>query len=181
MASGSGPEDVRLSKLLSLVLRHDPGAIGLTLDAGGWAEIDRIVAGAGFPVTAAEIAAVVRASGKQRFALSEDGRRIRANQGHSVPVELGLVPVTPPQTLFHGTATNTLDAIRSEGLRPMGRQHVHLSPDPDTAQKVGQRHGRPVILTVAARDLSDTGQAFYLSANGVWLTGPVPPGYLGFP
>ena len=168
----------RLSKFLSFVLRQDPGSIGLTLDEGGWAAVEDIVAGAGFPTDAGQIAHVVRASDKQRFALSPDGARIRANQGHSLPVDLGLAPVAPPEVLYHGTAQASLSAILAEGLRPMGRQHVHLSPDPDTAVKVGQRHGRPVVLLVAAGRLAADGQIFYLSANGVWLTGAVAPEYL---
>lgn len=168
----------QLSKFLSLVLRHDPGRIGLVLDGGGWAAVDDIVARAGFPTDAAAIAEVVRASDKQRFALSPDGQRIRANQGHSFPVDLGLTPVPPPDVLFHGTAGKALPAIMAEGLRPMARQHVHLSPDPGTAVKVGQRHGRPVVLRVAAGRMAAAGRIFYLSANGVWLTDAVAPEYL---
>lgn len=171
----AGDEARRLSKVLSLILRHDPGRIGLSLDAGGWARIEDIVAKAGFPVTPAAIAEVVRGSDKQRFALSEDGQRIRANQGHSFAVDLGLSPVVPPDVLFHGTAEATLATILSEGLKPMQRQHVHLSRDRETAIRVGQRHGTPVVLGVAAGRLAAEGQAFYLSANGVWLTGPVRP------
>ncbi len=171
-------EAKRLSKFLSLVLRHDPGKIGLALDAGGWAEVDEIVAKAGFPVTPDEIAEVVRTSDKQRFSLSEDGTRIRANQGHSVAVDLGLEPVAPPDVLFHGTGEGTVAAILAEGLKPMARAHVHLSPDRETAVKVGQRHGRPVVLVVRAADLAAAGQPFFLSVNGVWLTGPVAPEFL---
>jgi putative RNA 2'-phosphotransferase len=171
----AGDEAKRLSKFLSLILRHDPGHIGLELDGGGWAEVREIIARAGFPVTPEAIADVVRSSDKQRFSLSPDGTRIRANQGHSFPVDLGLTPVVPPEVLFHGTGEGSVAAILAEGLKPMARQHVHLSKDRETAVKVGQRHGRPVVLTVAAERLAAAGQVFYLSLNGVWLTGPVAP------
>lgn len=169
---------VGLSKFLSLILRHDPGSVGLVPDAGGWLPVAGIVAAAPFPVTAAEIAAVVAGSDKRRFALSEDGTRIRASQGHSFPVDLGLTPLAPPGTLWHGTAERFLPAIRAEGLRPMARQHVHLSPDPDTARIVGARHGRPVVLTVAAGRMAAAGHLFCRAENGVWLTAGVPPAYL---
>lgn len=174
-------EAKRLSKFLSLILRHDPARIGLSVDAGGWARLSDIVEKAGFAVTGSALAETVRTSDKQRFALSGDGLRIRANQGHSFPVDLGLEPVSPPDLLFHGTAEKTLDTILAEGLKPMRRQHVHLSKDRETAAKVGQRHGRPVVLIVEAGLLVQTGQPFYLSANGVWLTGPVAPEFLKRP
>ena len=119
-------EAKRLSKFLSLILRHDPGSIGLALDDGGWAEVADIVAKAGFAVTPDEIAEVVRNSDKQRFSLSEDGTRIRANQGHSIDVDLGLVPVAPPDILFHGTGEGSVAAILAEGLKPIAWKHVHL-------------------------------------------------------
>lgn len=171
-------EAKRLSKFLSLILRHDPGSIGIVLDSGGWVKVSDIVAKAGFSVSPDAIAEVVRTSDKQRFSLSEDGTRIRANQGHSFPVDLGLSPVTPPDVLFHGTGAGTVATILAEGLKPMSRQHLHLSPDRDTAIKVGQRHGKPVVLRVAAGALAAKGQEFYLSANGVWLTGAVSPEFL---
>ena len=168
----------RLSRFLSRLLRHEPGRIGLTLDAGGWVSVEEIIARAGFPLSRDEISEVVRTSDKQRFALSPDGNRIRANQGHSIHVDLGLVPIEPPDTLFHGTAERTAPAILAEGLSPMGRQYVHLSPDHNTAIKVGRRHGPPVVLVIAARRLSENGGVFYLSENKVWLTGNVPPDYI---
>ena len=176
MAAASG--DISLSKFLSLILRHDPGRIGIELDPGGWADMDEIIANAGFRVSAEAIAEVVRRSDKQRFSLSSDGSRIRANQGHSVPVDLGLTPVQPTQWLFHGTAETTVDTILAEGLKPMRRQYVHLSPDRETAVKVGQRHGRPVVLTVAAGDMASDGQMFLQSVNGVWLTAHVSAQYI---
>lgn len=151
-----------LSKRLSLVLRHDPAHLGLTLDAGGWVSVDdllRQLAAHGTPVTREALDALVASNDKQRFALV-DGR-IRANQGHSVPVDLGLVPRVPPDVLFHGTATRSLDAILREGLRPMSRQHVHLSADRETAVRVGQRHGRPVVLGVDAAALHAAGTVFW--------------------
>lgn len=168
----------RLSKFLSLILRHDPGKIGLELDNGGWALVDEIIAKAGFPIKAEDIAKVVRESDKQRFSLSEDKARIRANQGHSIPVDLGLTPIEPPDILFHGTAEKNLPKILTEGLSPMSRQHVHLSKDRETATTVGQRHGRPVVLKVAAGRMAASGQAFYQSVNGVWLTGAVAAKFL---
>ena len=175
-----------VSKFLSYVLRHRPDEIGLTLDVNGWASVAELIERAKTaapPVMLTEnlIREVVRANDKQRFTLSEDGTRIRANQGHSVEVDLALQPVQPPETLFHGTATRFLDAIRQDGLKPMGRRHVHLSPDEVTATKVGQRHGKPVILRVSAGEMWRAGQAFYLSANGVWLTDRVEPRFVSVP
>jgi putative RNA 2'-phosphotransferase len=173
-----------ISKLLSLVLRHEPGRIGLTLDANGWADVDdliRRVSAHGPPLDRELLARIVAESDKQRFALSPDGRSIRANQGHSVEVDLALEPSVPPPLLFHGTAVNAVASIRAQGLVPGSRQHVHLSRDSETAMKVGSRHGKPVVLTVLAQDLSAIGHTFYVSANGVWLTEHVPPQYLRFP
>ena len=178
MTSGGS---VRASRFLALVLRHDPGRVGLRLDPQGWVEVDELVAAsatAGIPITAAELRHLVATNPKQRFALDPSGRRIRANQGHSVPVDLGLAPAVPPPALYHGTAAGALSRIRREGLLPMGRTHVHLSPDEATAETVGRRHGPVVVLTVASARLHADGQEFLLSANGVWLTGPVPPDYL---
>ncbi|HBL29274.1 MAG TPA: RNA 2'-phosphotransferase [Acidobacteria bacterium] len=175
---------VRLSKFLSLVLRHEPQRIGLSLDPQGWVAVDELLAAAaqaGTPLTREELERVVVTNDKKRFAFSPDGSRIRASQGHSVEVELGLPPTVPPERLFHGTATRFVDSIRAEGLRAQSRQHVHLSPDEETAVKVGQRHGKPVVLAVRAAAMHGARHAFYLSDNGVWLTAAVPPGYLEFP
>lgn len=172
-------QDLRkISKLLSLALRHKPQVLGLTLDAGGWAEVDQIIAGAEMPLTPQQIAQVVQDNDKQRFTLSDDGTRIRANQGHSIPVDLGLAPITPPDTLFHGTAKRFLASILAQGLIRQSRQHVHLSPDTDTARKVGMRHGKPVILTIASGQMHRDGHVFFQSANGVWLTDHVPPAHI---
>jgi len=169
------------SKYLSLLLRHDPGRIGLTLDAGGWAHIDEILAKTELPMTRALLLAVVKTSGKQRFALSDDGLRVRANQGHSFPVDLGLSPQTPPETLFHGNARRSVASILNDGLKAMTRQHVHLSAAYDTAQTVGQRHGTPVVLKIKAGKMHRAGHSFYISQNGVWLTSDVPPEFITTP
>ncbi len=124
---------------------------------------------------------MVAESHKKRFALSEDGRRIRANQGHSVQVDLGLPPSAPPEVLYHGTASRSVAAIRAEGLHSGSRQHVHLSPDIPTAIKVGKRHGKPLVLIVRAREMAAAGHTFFLSANGVWLTERVPVEFISFP
>ena len=172
---------VQLSKFLSLVLRHDPARIGLRLDAAGWVDVDELVEKAntaGTPLSRALVLRIVETSDKQRFALCPEQRRIRANQGHSVAVELGLSPVVPPEGLYHGTAVRFLASILATGLSPRSRQHVHLSPDLETATRVGRRHGEPVVLRVAARALHDTGQAFFCAENGVWLTSSAPARYL---
>jgi len=174
----------KVSKFLSLVLRHQPERIGLSLDPQGWADIDTVIARAGehgMALTREEILAVVAASDKQRFALDGSGRRIRANQGHSIDIELGLEPREPPPVLFHGTAEANLAAIRAEGLKPGRRQQVHLSRDTATATAVGQRHGRPVVLQVAAGRMWSAGYEFFLADNGVWLTDAVPAEFIEFP
>lgn len=176
--------DQRISKYLSLVLRHHPERVGVTLDPAGWADVDDLIAAsrrAGVPLDRAVLERIVADNDKRRFAFSDDGGRIRANQGHSIPVDLGLEPLVPPGRLWHGTAESRLDAIRSEGLSPQSRQHVHLSGDHDTAVAVGRRHGKPVVLTVHAGALHRAGHRFYRSENGVWLTDAVPPDYLDIP
>jgi putative RNA 2'-phosphotransferase len=178
------PDLVRFSKLLSFVLRHQPQAIGLTLDAQGWAQVDELVAGAqahGYPLTHELLDKVVADNDKQRFAYSPDGEQIRANQGHSLPVDLALAPLTPPEVLYHGTATRFIASICASGLDAGKRQHVHLSAERATAVKVGQRHGVPIVLTVRAGELHRAGQVFYRSANGVWLTQAVPTAFLEVP
>ncbi len=166
------------SKFLSFVLRHRPDSIGLTLDDNGWAEIEVLIAKASIPLNHALIAEVVASSDKKRFALSEDGLWIRANQGHSVQVDLQLASQIPPEILFHGTAEGSVAAIHRLGLLKGSRQHVHLSPDPETARRVGQRHGRPTVLRVNSAQMHAAGHQFLLSENGVWLCDHVPPAYL---
>lgn len=165
------------SKLLSFALRHRPDALGLTLDAAGWVPVDallRACAAHGQPIDRAELEDLVATNAKRRFALSADGLRIRASQGHSVEVALDYAPAEPPDVLFHGTATRALPGIRERGLVRMTRHHVHLAADEATAAAVGARHGRPVVLRVDARRMHAAGHVFYVSANGVWLTDAVP-------
>ncbi|MGV9271125.1 RNA 2'-phosphotransferase [Kitasatospora sp. NPDC003701] len=172
---------VRTSKMLSRILRHEPERVGIALDAAGWVEVDVLLAALaarGTRLTRAELDHVVATNNKRRFAYSEDGLSIRASQGHTVAVDLGLAAAEPPARLFHGTADRSLDAIFHEGLRPMARQDVHLSADTDTAVRVGSRHGRPVVLVVDAAAMAAAGHTFRISANGVWLTDAVPPEYL---
>jgi len=172
------------SKFLSLVLRHEPQRIGLTLDSEGWADLERLIElanAAGVALTRERVLDIVAASDKQRFALSDDGNRIRANQGHSVAVDLKLDAQMPPDVLFHGTATRFAASIRERGLLPGARQHVHLSTTAATATEVGARHGKPLVLTVRAADMQRDGYPFHRAANGVWLTAAVPAAYLVFP
>ena len=175
---------IKISKFLSLVLRHDPARIGITLDSAGWTDVDALLAAAaahGVSITRDELAQIVATSDKQRFALSPDGARIRANQGHSVEVELELAPATPPPVLYHGTVDRFLESIRAQGLIKGERHHVHLSADLATAQKVGGRRGKPVVLEVRAGEMSEAGHTFFVSANGVWLTEAVPAAFIAFP
>lgn len=172
---------VRTSKFLSLVLRHRPGLIGIELDPAGWvsvAELLRACREHGRAITADELRRVVAGNDKRRFAFSEDGERIRASQGHSVAVDLGYTPADPPEFLYHGTVEKFLPSIREGGLKKGERHHVHLSPDEETARRVGRRRGRPFVLKVESGRMHRDGHAFFLSANGVWLTDHVPPAYL---
>jgi putative RNA 2'-phosphotransferase len=174
-------EIVRQSKFLSLVLRHQPEKIGITLDENGWVAVDVLLAAMARHdrhLKRPDLERVVRENDKKRFAFSEDGLRIRANQGHSVDVDLDLPAQVPPEKLFHGTAGKFLDSIFAAGLVKGDRHHVHLSPDLETATKVGQRRGKPVILEIAAGDMHREGHAFFLSNNGVWLVDCVPPRFL---
>ncbi|XAH25412.1 RNA 2'-phosphotransferase [Xylophilus sp. GW821-FHT01B05] len=175
---------IEKSKFLSLVLRHAPEKIGLSLDGAGWAQVDVLLERAnanGVALNRESLSQIVASSDKQRFVFSDDRERIRANQGHSVEIDLGLPPQEPPNQLFHGTAFRFLELIRSNGLQPMERQHVHLSPDEQTAESVGRRHGKPCVLLVNAKAMHLSGQLFFLSNNGVWLTAAVPPEFIGFP
>ncbi|MGW7277599.1 RNA 2'-phosphotransferase [Streptomyces sp. NPDC054844] len=173
---------VKVSKYLSKHLRHQPERIGLALDEAGWVEIDTLIAAAaahGFRFTREELDHVVATNDKRRFAI--EGTRIRASQGHTIDVDLALPAAPPPPFLYHGTVARHLEAIRAEGLRPMNRHDVHLSPDRETATRVGARRGRPVVLSVEAAAMHRDGHAFHVSANGVWLTKSVPPRYVRFP
>lgn len=180
----STDRNTRISKFLAMVLRHKPEIIGITLDEAGWVDVEVLVAALarhGKAVSHKDLAHVVASNDKKRFAFSEDGRRIRASQGHSVQVNLGLAPAVPPEVLYHGTADRSVPAIRLEGLVKRQRQHVHLSTTRETAIAVGVRHGRPVVLEVRAGEMHRSGMTFFLSDNGVWLTDAVPPAFIAFP
>ncbi|PIQ43703.1 MAG: RNA 2'-phosphotransferase [Gammaproteobacteria bacterium CG12_big_fil_rev_8_21_14_0_65_46_12] len=178
--SASNSELKKASKFLSYVLRHCPDDIGLTLDRNGWAFISELIdkAKPQIVLTPALIKQVVETSDKQRFKISDDGQQIRANQGHSIKVDLELIPREPPAVLFHGTATRFLDSIKQEGLKPGQRHHVHLSADATTAKAVGQRYGKPVILKINSGSMSKQGYEFFLSDNNVWLTEHVPEQFI---
>jgi len=173
---------VRISKFLSKHLRHDPAGLGLVLGPGGWVEVATLLAACarkGVVISRAQLAAVVAGSDKQRFAMTPDGQQIRANQGHSVEVDLQLEPASEvPAALYHGTGAQAVEVILREGLRRMARHHVHLSPDVETARRVGGRHGRPVVLVVDTAAMRAAGAVFYCSEHGVWLTEAVAPGFL---
>jgi putative RNA 2'-phosphotransferase len=172
---------VTVSKFLSKHLRHAPEELGLALEPGGWVEIDTLLAACvkhGFPVSREQLDEVVRTSDKKRYSYDEAGTRIRANQGHSTDVDLQLQPVEPPALLYHGTADKNVTEILAFGLLKMKRHHVHLSLDIATAIKVGQRHGKPVILAIESAAMQTRGHLFYCSVNGVWLTDHVPAEFL---
>lgn len=171
----------RISKFLSLVLRHQPEAIGLTVDENGWASVPELlekIQHKGIAIDADILQHIVVANNKKRFAFNEDQTKIRASQGHSIEVDLGYTTSIPPAILYHGTAVQNLPSVLQKGLQKQSRQHVHLSADIETASKVGQRHGKPIVLKVMAADMHNNGYVFFLSANGVWLTDAVPPVYL---
>ena len=155
------------SRFISLILRHKPEVIGITLDEHGWADVDDMIAGI-------NLDEIVRTDEKQRYSYNEDHTLIRANQGHSIPVDVELEKVEPPEFLYHGTGEKFTASIDKQGLIPKSRLYVHLSPDEETAVKVGRRHGKPVIYLVRAGNMKRDGYAFYRSVNGVWLTKEVP-------
>jgi len=172
------------SKFLSYVLRHKPDTIGLTLDSEGWADITQLIRlanGHGTKLTMKLLLEVVSTCDKQRFALNPDGTKIRANQGHSLQVNLNLQQQTPPQILFHGTALRFVSSIRAQGLVAGSRQYVHLSVEKSTAIQVGRRYGEPILIEVEALAMSLNGHEFFKSVNGIWLTRTVPTIYLRFP
>ena len=173
---------VRISKFLSLILRHSPGIIHLSIDKNGWANIDELIANADkykkMRLTIDLIKTTVETNDKQRFIISDDGKRIRANQGHSIQIDLELESKTPPDILYHGTADRFLDSILKNGLKPMSRQHVHLSSSEETALTVGIRHGKPIVLYIMAKTMYEEGYKFYLSENKVWLVANVPIKYI---
>ena len=179
--SAADADLVKLSKEVSRALRHRPDAAGVTLDRHGWCDVEALLAGLrarGVFISCAQLLEIVRTSDKRRFALSDDGRSIRANQGHSVGVDLQLRPRKPPSRLFHGTVEANVLSIQRQGLLAMKRNHVHLSPEIATATTVGSRHGAPVILEVDSHRMHVDGAKFWLSANGVWLVQAVAAKYL---
>lgn len=176
----SREKEEKISKFLSYVLRHCPEDIGLVLDENGWANVYELIqkSKSKYILTNDIIEFVVKNNKKQRFALSEDKKQIRANQGHSVEVKLNLESVEPPEVLYHGTATRFLDAIMTEGLKAMDRHDVHLSFDRSVAITVGERHGKVIVLEILAKQMHDDGYTFQCSANNVWLTKEVPVKYI---
>lgn len=177
----SEKETTRISKFLSLVLRHQPDTIGISLDENGWVATEDLIRRMnqnGFQVSKEILDHVVHTNAKKRFAYNEDQTMIRASQGHSLEIDLGYKAVPPPVTLFHGTADRFADSIEKEGIEKRSRQHVHLSLDIETAIKVGQRHGKPVIFEVASGKMHQDGFEFFVSENNVWLTDHVPADYL---
>ena len=171
----------KISKFMSLVLRHKPEAANLKLDQEGWADINELIKAInrrGHHIGYKELEKIVETNDKKRFIISECGCKIRANQGHSININLNLNPIEPPEILYHGTATRFLTSIFTTGLTKQSRQHVHLSKDRLTATKVGSRHGKPIILEIASAEMYRKGYTFYLSENGVWLTDSVPIEYI---
>ncbi|MBL8814416.1 MAG: RNA 2'-phosphotransferase [Planctomyces sp.] len=177
-------ELVEYSKFLSLVLRHDPAVIGIQLDEAGWVEVSTLLEAMQSrrpQFTRDMLQEIVETNDKRRFAFSEDQVRIRASQGHSIGVDLALIPSIPPDLLFHGTAITNLTAIRENGLLRGKRDYVHLSVDDETAKRVGARHGRPIVLQISGKKMAEAGFSFFVSENGVWLTAHVPSQFIEFP
>ncbi|MBI1225548.1 MAG: RNA 2'-phosphotransferase [Bacteroidetes bacterium] len=177
-------DPVKSSKFLSLVLRHQPDKIGLVLDQNGWVGTSDLLEKLnyhGFKIDLEQLKIIVQNNNKQRFAFSDDFQKIRANQGHSVSIDLALEPKCPPEILFHGTAHQNLESIKKHGLVKAKRQHVHLSSDEKTAIQVGGRHGKPIVLFVKSGEMHQAGHTFFQSENGVWLINSVPIQFLIFP
>jgi putative RNA 2'-phosphotransferase len=174
-------KDIDISKLLSLVLRHQPEVLEIQLDQNGWTEVDLLLEKLkkkSADIDFERLEQFVYTNDKQRFSFNADLSKIRANQGHSVAVDVELKPQLPPEFLYHGTVDKFLDGIRSEGLKKGSRLHVHLSKDMETATKVGSRRGKPVVLTILASQMAAAGHVFYLSENGVWLCEAVPSSFI---
>lgn len=168
------------SKFISLILRHKPSEIGIELDEHGWAKVDELIKGIDKKqkFNMAMLEEIVASDVKQRYSFNSDKTLIRANQGHSIPVDIELEEVTPPDILYHGTGEKFISSINKLGLIPKSRLYVHLSKDIDTAKNVGERHGNPIIYSVNCKKMIADGYKFYLSVNGVWLTKEVPIKYL---
>ena len=183
MKNGKSDKQLRnTSKFISLILRHQPEAIGITLDEHGWADAQELIDGInrsdGHTLNMELLEEIVRTVVKQRYSFNEDHTLIRANQGHSIPVDVELEEKTPPDILWHGTGEKYVSSINAHGLIPKSRLYVHLSSDMETARKVGSRHGKPVIYEIDCRGMAEDGYHFFLSANHVWLTKEVPVRYL---
>lgn len=172
--------EINTGKFIALILRHRPEVIGIHLDEHGWANVDELIAGISKTqaFNMAMLEEIVRTDNKQRYSFNDDKTKIRANQGHSIPVDVELKQKTPPDVLWHGTGEKYVSSIEAEGLIPKTRLYVHLSSDPDTAIKVGSRHGKPVVYEVATGAMQKDGYVFFQSVNGVWLTKQVPMKYL---
>lgn len=170
----------KTSRFISMILRHKPGVIGITLDEHGWADVSELIEGVNkvHPLDMETLEEIVRTNEKQRFSFNEDKTKIRANQGHTIPVDVELEEKAPPEFLYHGTGDKYVESIDSTGLEPRQRLYVHLSTDKEMAAKVGQRHGTPVVYCVNSGQMAKDGYVFYLSVNGVWLTKAVPVKYL---
>lgn len=168
------------SKYISLILRHKPEVIGITLDEHGWANVEDLIAGVGktHPISRELLEEIVRTDSKQRYSFNEDATLIRANQGHSIPVDVELPAMEPPEILWHGTGEKYMESIDEKGLLPKSRLYVHLSADEDTARTVGKRHGKLVLYKVLSGKMARAGYSFYRSVNGVWLAKTVPVEYL---
>ncbi len=174
-------KEENLGRFISIVLRHKPESIGITLDEHGWADVDTLIKAMNEHkkyIDRAMLEKIVAENDKKRYSFDKNHCKIRANQGHSIPVNLELKKKIPPEILYHGTATRFLENIQKSGILKMGRQYVHLSKDMQTASKVGQRHGKVIVLKVDTKKMVQDGYDFYLSKNGVWLCKTVPPQYL---
>ena len=181
MSNNNKNNDVNLGRFISLILRHQPETIGITLDKEGWADTQELLDGinaSGRSIDMETLERIVRENNKQRYSFNEDKTKIRANQGHSIPVEVGMQTLVPPDKLYHGTASRFLDAIKKDGIRKMSRLYVHLSKDIETALTVGKRHGSPIVLVVNTKQMHEDGFVFKLSDNGVWQSEDIPWNYV---
>jgi putative RNA 2'-phosphotransferase len=179
------PNEIRkISKAMSLALRHNPSLFKLEVDRGGWCDVESLITQfnkKGIPLDQKVLEVIVAQNDKKRFTFNEEHNKIRANQGHSIPVDLEMEAIVPPAVLYHGTASRFVGSIRSQGLLRQKRNHVHLSDNPNTAKQVGQRHGKAVILLIDAARMHEEGHLFYQSLNKVWLTAHVPVQYITIP
>ena len=172
----------KTSIFISLILRHKPDVIGISLDEHGWANVQELINGINktgkYSIDMPMLEEIVRTDNKQRYSFNEDRSKIRANQGHSINVDVELKAAVPPEILYHGTGEKYVDSINAEGLKPKSRLYVHLSKDVETAVTVGSRHGKSIVYTVASGEMYRQGYTFYLSENGVWLTKNVPVDFM---